>query len=448
MPGVGWFCVPVNTKLSEFPQPAEKNATRLSANSVRKPVLLGFFKIYNLRKFHPLRVSVRSDLWLPPIPPALVPPIYRNLQAAGPENRNPNPTPAFYIHVSPKIPIQPIHLLKTGLFLLLFTALSLADDSTSRLPIPEPKIFLNPDTVSLFVIRANPDDDAFRSLFNTAWESLAGPRGAGQNWIYRTILDKVRGEDSSALNSLLPAQFIRIDSMDEDDLEPMPTTATTVSGWPGLQALWYRAQGTGGDGKDYPTVELGDATLILRDGHDNPTTGRVLTKLDGTIASFPSAKLARYAVKRWVDEVKTSPDQEMESLLSSIDTNHHTYGVLFNKRGSVVNFLRWLHKGDVGKAEAAVGKERFERVTRQVESMTWEGDLLSDNELQLAIRFRTTSPQARQELNELLKDVRAVLDEYGRAGKMESTGLDNELHVDFRLVGHKGMLQRYIQDNF
>ena len=343
---------------------------------------------------------------------------------------------------------NPRRILKIGLILLSLYGFAVADNSTSRLKIPEPKLFLNPDTVSLFVVRANPDDDAFRALFNTAWESLSGPRGAGSNWIYRAILAKIQGEDSNALSSLLPAQYIRIDSMGEGASEPWPTTATTVSGWPGLQALWYRAQGKGDGGEDLPTEELGDATLILRQGSEDPTLGRVLTKLDGTIASFPSARLARYAVKRWVKNDTQSPDPEMESLLSSIDTNHHTYGVLFNQRGSVVKFLRWLHKGDVGKAEAAVGTERFERVTKEVLSMTWEGDLLSDNELQLAIRFRTTSPKAREELTTMLKDIRAVLDEYGRAGKMEATGLDNELYVDFRLVGHKGMLKRYIEDNF
>lgn len=343
---------------------------------------------------------------------------------------------------------KPGQYLAVTLILLSLFSLAAADGSTSRLKLPEPKLFLNPDTVSLFVVRANPNDDAFRALFNTAWESLSGPRGAGRNWIYRAILSKIQGEDSNALTSLLPAQYVRIDSMGEGESEPWPTTATTVSGWPGLQALWYRAQGRGDNGEDFPTEELGDATLVLRDGHQDPTLGRVLTKLDGTIASFPSSRLARYAVKRWAENETRSPDPEMESLLASIDTNHHTYGVLFNQRGSVVNFLRWLHKGDVGKAEAAVGTERFERVTREVLSMTWEGDLLSDNELQLAIRFRTTTPKAREELTTMLKDIRAVLDEYGRAGKMEATGLDNELYVDFRLVGHKGMLTRYIEDNF
>ncbi len=347
-----------------------------------------------------------------------------------------------------QVSIDPHRLLFLGLLLLSLGATALADGSRSRLKIPDPKLFLTPNTVSFFVVRANPDDEAFRSLFNTAWLALSGPRGAGRNWIYRVILSKIQGDDSNALGSLLPAQYVRIDTMEDNAEKPFPTTATTVSGWPGLQAIWYMAQGKGDNGESFPTVELDEATLLLRDGYQDPTLGRVLTKLDGTIASFPSQRLARYAVERWSQNNTTSPNEELESLLDSVDTDHHTYGVLFNRRGSVVKFLRWLHKVDVGKAEAAAGPERFERVTRKVRSMTWEGDLLSDNELQLSIRFRTTTPEARRELTEMLKDIRDVLDEYGRAGEMETSGTDNELAIDFLLVGHKGMLTRYIEMNF
>ena len=116
--------------------------------------------------------------------------------------------------------------------LLALGGTAVADGSTSRLKLPEPKVFLTPDTVSLFVVQAKPEDEAFRDLFNTAWEALSGPRGAGRNWIYRVILSKIQGEDTNTLGSLLPAQYVRIDSMDDNAEQPSPTTATTVSGWP------------------------------------------------------------------------------------------------------------------------------------------------------------------------------------------------------------------------
>ena len=80
--------------------------------------------------------------------------------------------------------------------------------------------------------------------------------------------------------------------------------------------------------------------------------------------------------------------------------------------------------------------------------MTWEGDLVSDDEMRLLLSFQTTSPEARKEVAGMLKDVREVLAGYGRAGKMEITGLDNELFVKFEMTGYRAMLRSYIDRNF
>ena len=223
---------------------------------------------------------------------------------------------------------------------------------------------------------------------------------------------------------------------------------TTVSGWPGLQSIWYLAQGKGADG-NFPTEDLaGDATLILRDGYEDPTKGRVLTRLDGSIASFPTPARARAAVKRFVDSDATSPNPKMEELLSNLDPDADTYGVLVNDRGSALRMLRWLNKYDVARAEQAIGAERAERLFDEILAMSWEGDLVSDDEMKLLLRFQTTSPEARKEVAQMLKDVREVLAGYGRAGKMEITGLDNELFVKFELTGYRAMLRSYIERNF
>lgn len=325
---------------------------------------------------------------------------------------------------------------------------SAADESTSQLPIPEPAIFLTSDAVSLTVIKATPEDEGFKSLFDTAWKALAGAKGVGSNFLYKAVLAKIQGDNSNAFSALLPAQFVRVDSLTADALEPHPTTVTTISGWPGIQAFWYMMQDKGSDGKSLPKVELDDATLILRDGYEDPTKGRVLTRLDGTIVSFPTAERAKIAVKRYSSKDTSSPNKEFGELLSSLDTSHDTYGVLLNKRGSALKLLRWLNKVDVARAEQAVGAERLRAVLDQVLSMTWEGDLISDDEVKFLLKFRTTTPQARKELADLLRDVRTVLDSYGRAGKMEATGLDNELYVNFEMKGYREMLVGYIDRNF
>jgi len=335
-----------------------------------------------------------------------------------------------------------------GLFILALSTTALSEGSQSRLAIPEPAIFVGPDSVSFLVVRATPEDEGFRALFDTAWKSLSGARGGGNNWIYQAILGKLQGEDSNAFSALLPAQFVRVDALPEGATEPHPTTVTTVSGWPGLQSIWYLAQGKGTDGA-FPTEELGgDATLILRDGHDDPTRGRVLTRLDGSIASFPTVKSARYAVTRYAKNDTSSANPRMQSLLEGLDPTKDTYGVLINERGSALRMLRWLNKYDVSRAEQELGEERARKVFDQILSLTWEGDLVSDDEMKLLLKFQTASPDARKEVAAMLKDVREVLAGYGRAGKMEITGLDNELFVNFELTGYKQMLTNYIERNF
>lgn len=324
----------------------------------------------------------------------------------------------------------------------------MADESASRLSIPEPAIFLTPDTVSLTVVRATPEDQGFRSLFDTAWSALSGADGVGSNFLYKAVLAKIQGDDSNAFSALLPAQFVRVDSLGPEAREPHPTTVTTISGWPGIQTFWYMMQDKSSDGSKLPKKELEDATLILRDGHEDPTKGRVLTRLDGTIVSFPTVKKAEVAVERYAKNDSTSPNPEFGALLSTIDKTHDTYGILLNRRGSALKLLRWLNKGDVARAEEAVGKERMRAVLETVESMTWEGDLVSDDEVKFILRFRTTTPDAREELADMLRDVRTVLNSYGRAGKMETTGLDNELYVNFEMTGYRNMLVGYINRNF
>lgn len=327
-------------------------------------------------------------------------------------------------------------------------AFSTANESTSQLPIPEPAIFLTPDAVSLTVIKATPEDEGFKSLFDTAWKALAGAKGVGSNFLYKAVLTKIQGDNSNAFSALLPAQFVRVDSLTADAVEPHPTTVTTISGWPGIQTFWYMMQDKGNDGKSLPKVELEDATLILRDGYEDPAKGRVLTRLDGTIVSFPTPERAKFAVERYASKDTSAPNKEFGELLSSLDTSRDTYGVLLNKRGSALKLLRWLNKVDVARAEEAVGAEKLQAVLEQVRSMTWEGDLVSDDEVKFLLKFRTTTPEARKELATLLKDVRGVLDSYGRAGKMEATGLDNELYVTFEMKGYREMLVGYIDRNF
>lgn len=331
--------------------------------------------------------------------------------------------------------------------LSLLCAPSYSAESPSQLEIPNPAIFLSPDTISFAVIQAHPDDAGFKALLDSAWAGVRGVDTSSSNPFVKLVMRAIEGRHSNALMSFLPFQLVRADSMGSGG-KPHPTLAITVAGWPGLQSLFFSGISADKSGKQYPTKDLEEATLILRKGWKDPTRSHVLTRVDGTFMSFPTVSRAEKSVNRFATKNTSNPGGYIGELYQSLDTNHATYGVLINKKGSMLKFLRWLNKHDVGAAEQAVGAERMAKVMKEVRSLTWEGDLVSDDEMKFLIKFQTTSKAARKDLTKVLKEVRTVLDQYGRAGEMQATGLDSDLILNFSMTGNRAMLKRYFKNNF
>jgi hypothetical protein len=335
-------------------------------------------------------------------------------------------------------------LLMVLLSLVLMAGPARAAESPSKLPLPSPSVFLSPDSISFAVIRAKAEDEGVQKLLDTAWQALKTSKSSATSGFMGLLLRVIQGDQSNALISFLPLQMVRVDSLDPQSGQPHPTLAVTVSGWGGLQIPIYTMMSRDKDGHPYPTKDLEDATLVLREGWQDPTRSHVLTRVKGTFVSFPTVEKAEASVKALVSDDPGRPKGEIGDLLTTLDAERDTYGVLLNRQGSLLKFLSWLNKADVAHAAKVVGDERMSSVMSKVSSMTWEGDLISDNEMQFFLVFRTESPQARKDLAALLKDVREVLNQYGRAGEMKTTGMGSELHVDFTMVGYRDMVTNYI----
>ncbi len=320
-----------------------------------------------------------------------------------------------------------------------------AIESPTELELPKPYVFLNPDSISFAVLHARKDDEGFKALLDTAWKGLKENNSPATGGFMGILLRVIGGNQGNALLSFLPLQMIRVDSMDPETGQPHPTLAVTVSGWGGLQTPLFAMLSRDKDGKPFPTKDLDDATLVLREKWQDPTSSHVLTRVKGTFVSFPTVAKAQTAVKAMHAKDPVRPKGELSDLLTNLDADRDTYGVLLNRRGSLMKFLTWLNKGDVTRAISSVGQERMDKVMSKVSSMTWEGDLVSDDAMSFFIVFRTQSPQAREELAALMDDVRGVLDQYGRAGEMETTGVGSELHMDFTMTGYRAMLDSYLK---
>lgn len=332
--------------------------------------------------------------------------------------------------------------------LFLWATPARAAESPNELELPKPWLFLNPDSISFAVIHARKDDEGFRNLLDTAWQGLKSSKAPATTGFMGILLRVIQGDQSNALISFLPLQMVRVDSLDPETGRPHPTLAVTVSGWGGLQTPLFAMMARGSDGKPHPTKDLRDATLVLREGWQDPTRSHILTRMKGTWVSFPTLEKAEAVVKALAAKEPSAPKGEISELLKRLDTEKDTYGVLLNRKGSLLTFLTWLNKVDVARATEVVGGARLDQVVSKVTSMTWEGDLVSDDEMSFFLVFRTQSPEARKELAELLKDVREVLNQYGRAGEMRTTGIGSELHVDFAMVGYRDMLNNYLSSEF
>ncbi len=318
----------------------------------------------------------------------------------------------------------------------------------NRLQLPDPTVLLAPDTISFAVLTAQAQDEGFREMLDIAWRGLQNARGTGTAPFMKLLLRAMSsqvGAEENGLLSFLPIQMVRTDALGSGETVPHPSFAVTVAGWPGLQQIFMTGMMRDRSGEPYPVEKTADANLIYREGWEEPGTARVLTRLHGTFLAFPDKQRALTGVKRFAQQQNSGGGGLKAELEAGLDRSHNTYGVLVNRDGSLLNFLRWLNKADVHRAEQAVGAERLRAVLERVEAMTWEGNLVNADEFDFKLRFLTADEKTRQELTEVLKEVRTVLDDYGRAGEMQATGMDRELFVDFTMVGYRQMLESYLE---
>ena len=324
---------------------------------------------------------------------------------------------------------------------------ALAAEPSTKAELPAPETFIMEDTIALAVVQARPQDPGFKALLDTAWEGFGGVTGENANTFFKIVLKAIQGENSNALISFLPAQIIRADALGPDGL-PYPTLAVTVAGWTGLQNVLYTGMGADSSGKRYPTHDTEAATLILRELWKDPSKSHILTRMRGTFLSFPTVERAEQLVERFDKGQTELPSNEFVDLLSQLDRGADTYGAVINRNGSLMKFLRWFNRGDTNRITNSVGRERMDAVMEGVQSMSFTGDLVNENEMHFLVTFRTDSPETREELTEILKEARDVLEQYGRAGELQLSGLRNDVLVDFTMLGYRGMMKNYIDYNF
>ncbi|MBT9583197.1 hypothetical protein IV102_07600 [bacterium] len=306
--------------------------------------------------------------------------------------------------------------------------------------LPPPSSLLDSKAVSLGVVHARPDDTGFKELFKTAWGAVQKrPGGTGG------VIDMIGGflsrtAQENMLLGFLPFQMVRIDHFDEKGRD-RASFMVTLSGWPGLQGLFFATLLNGPDGQPYPTERVGNETVVIRARPGQPKEDAgVVARLGGTFYSFADIEIARRILEK-----KQGNNPDLSAILSALNQEMDTYGVLLNKQDSLMRFLEWVNKRDFEAAKTSVGAEKLTNLFKHVELVTWQGDLISDDRMDMQVRFRTDSPDQAEVMEEVLSTVRKTLAERGRTGDLQMTTVDNDVMLDIQFTGYRKMLTDYLE---
>ena len=297
---------------------------------------------------------------------------------------------------------------------------------------------LDSKTVSLGVVHARPDDEGFKSLFATAWESIkTRPGGSG------SALDLVSGflsrSGTNILLQLLPFQMVRVDHFD-DQGHDKPSFMVTLTGFQGLQGIFYNGLLNGPEGKPYETEKIGKETVIIRaKPGQKREESMVIARVGGTFYGFADLDTAHRVLEK-----KTAANPELSKTLGLVNQDQDTYGVLLNRQNSVLRFFEWANRRDFEAIKSTIGEEKLNKIFEHVTLVTWTGDLISDDRMDMQVRWRTDSPEACDALEDALSLARKTLAERGRTGEIRLTTVDTEVLLDIQFTGYRKMLQDYL----
>lgn len=338
---------------------------------------------------------------------------------------------------------------RLALFLLLLGALGLparaSVEPPRRVPFPNPEVFLERESVCLAVVHARPQDEGFQALVSHVWTVLQGRSLFALPPLYAVLLQTMGGgAEGEGLLSFLPVQLIRVDRLGADG-RPQPTFAVSVSGWPGLQGVFYSSLTTGADGTPWPTRLYRGETLVLRPGWEDPTRSQVVARVNGTFLNCPTPDRARAVVDALADPRPSPPQTSLLYACQRLDRSQDTWGVLVNREGSLLPFLEWLNELDMERVRSEVGAAELEAAAARVRWMSWEGDVASEDQVDLRVRFQTDTPDGAEQVARVVQKARGTLAKYNRAGHFQVGATGTEVDVLFSMVGFRTAVQSFVQ---
>jgi len=325
-------------------------------------------------------------------------------------------------------------------FLRLGLALLLAAGVGAQ-SLPEPLWLGRSDHLSIMVARLRAEKPGLRQLILTA---MAGDGQSSSGPSMATVLDGVLSQRSrqSIVLAALPLQWVRLDRADTRG-RLLPVTALTLTGWKGLQSLAYNSMVLGD-----PSVKIhhhrGEA-IYLRPGWQNPEEARVMTRARGTFLNCANLDLAREASDRLASPPSKKPSGPLWQTLATVSSEKDLYGAVINRQGVLLKLVLWAGGGVAGRVRDRFGPERFDRTASLVSQVTWEAEVVSDDRLELDLRFQTAGSQGVGELEQLWSEARQELSQEHRLGSLETSPLPGGIRVQLSVVGFRRYVAGFLE---
>lgn len=304
---------------------------------------------------------------------------------------------------------------------------------------PAPTVLLDSQAVSIGVVQARADDAGFRQLFATAWDAMKHRNGGSGGFLDLVTAFLSRSTQENILLGFLPFQGVRIDNFDENG-ENHASFMVSLGGFYGIQGLFYNSLLNGPDGKPYPTERVAGETVIVRQkpGMTAEQAG-VVARVDGTFYSFSDLRTARRVL-----ENQTGENPDLRKVLAGVDASNDTYGAIVNRQEALLRFLTWINKRDFEAVRQAVGEEKLRNTLGTVKYLSWQGDLISDDRMDMQVRFHAGKPEEAEALEDVLQTAHDALAARGRMGDWQMTTVEEDVLLGIQFTGYRKMLTDYL----
>lgn len=307
--------------------------------------------------------------------------------------------------------------------------------------LPDPVLMGQSDSLAIFVVRARAEDSGFRQMLSTALRGSQGASSGSLAGLMNTFLS-LRSQEELVV-SALPLQWVRVDRLGPDG-KLLSNVAITLKGWRGFQALVYNALTAGPDGKPFEIRKYDGEDIILRTGWQNPLTRMVMARVRGTFLNCSTPDEARYLIDRLGGKDQHPLTGPLWDTYAAMPHDQDVYGAIVNRDGSLLKVMDWINARDTNLVRKAVGPERLNRVADLIHTAWFQADVVSDDRIDIEVRFMTAGKAQAEEVGAVVEDAREVLETGGRMGDFYLTTLPDGLKVGFSMIGFREFVKIYL----